>query len=85
MFQDTVQCSGREIVAGLSWDGNAANLARVLELTMASTSRDQVPTIGLQQPEHFVDFHDMRVEDAVTCIAELMLMADLMPEKETPL
>ena len=85
MFQDTVQCSGREIVAGLSWDGNAANLALVLELTMTSTSRDHMPTIGLQQPEHFADLHDMRMAGAVARIRKLMLMADLVLEKETPL
>ena len=85
LFQDTVQRTGREIVAGLSWNGNAANLARVLELTMTSTRRDQMPTIGLQQPEHFADLHDMRMAGAVARIRELMLVADLVLEKENPL
>ena len=80
MFQNTVQRTGREIVAGLSWNGNAANLARVLELTMASTRRDQIPTIGLQQPEHFADLHGMRMAGAVARIME-PIPPDLKPRE----
>ena len=49
LFQDAVQRTGREIVTGLSRNGDATKLALVLELTMTSTSRDQMPTTDLER------------------------------------
>ena len=61
LLLNTVHCSGCQIVARLTGNGDATRLARVLELAMTSTSCDQVPTIGLEHPQNFADLHEGRI------------------------
>ncbi len=51
LLLNTVQCTGRQIIARFAGNSDATRLARVLELAMISTSCDQMPTIGLQHSQ----------------------------------
>ena len=61
LFKYAVQSTRRQIVAGFSGNSDATRPARVLELPMTPSWRDQIPTIALKQSEVFDDFHDQRI------------------------
>ena len=54
-------CLRRQIVAGFSGNSDATRPARVLELPMTPSCRDQIPAVALKQSDDFADFHDRRI------------------------
>jgi hypothetical protein len=61
LLLNTVQSAGRKIIARFAGNSDATRLARVLELAMTSSCCNQVPAIGLQQPEDVTDLHARRI------------------------
>ena len=61
LLLNTVQSSGRQIVARPTGNSDATRLARVLELSVTPTSYNQVPTIGLEHSQDFADLHGLRI------------------------
>ena len=61
LFEYAVQSTRRQIVAGFSGNSYATRPARVLELPMTPSCRDQIPAVALKQSKDFADFHDRRI------------------------
>ena len=51
LFEYAVQSTRRQIIAGFSGNSDATRPARVLELPMTSSYRDQIPAVALKQSE----------------------------------
>jgi len=68
LFEDTVQCSRRQIIAWLSRDGHPTGLCRVFELTVTAAGGMEIPTVILQFAEDFCNFHSTSIPQCAATI-----------------
>lgn len=61
LFENTLQGTRRQIVAGLSMDRHAARSGWMPELAVTAPSCDQVPAVFVEQAQHGSHFHRMKV------------------------
>jgi len=57
LLADAIQRAWRKFIAGLSWYRDSTRFRRVLELAVAATGYDQVPTIFIKLTKNLADFH----------------------------
>jgi hypothetical protein len=57
LLEDAIQGTRGKIVARFAGDCDATGLACVLELAVAAADGHKIPAIGLQQAQHFANFH----------------------------
>jgi hypothetical protein len=52
LFENTASRSEWQFIAWLPWNCDSTLLDRMLELTMASTRRDKIPAVFVEQSEY---------------------------------
>jgi hypothetical protein len=61
LFENAVECSRSEVIAGLARYGDPASLGRMLELTMATPRRHKISAIVIDQAYHLAGLHLSRI------------------------
>jgi hypothetical protein len=61
LLHHAIECAWRQIVAGLSWNGDESRLHRMLILTMTSLRPSKEPRAPLYEPDNVPHLHDLNV------------------------
>jgi hypothetical protein len=64
LFEDAVQGTRREVIAGFPGHRYASWLGIVFELAVASSRRNEPPTVVLQHLQYLADFHSASISGA---------------------